>query len=1040
MKRLLPLLFISLGSFLASSRIQAQVLQGIIAINNGSSITNDKEGRVVLKIFAKGAAQMRISNNGSFAGARWQPYETQVNWRIDPSEDGIKTVYAQFRDASGSIISETAIAQIELDTKPPTNCFVTIAGGAEYTNAPDRKVFLELGAEDVHQMRISNRSDFLNARWYPFRSQISDWYLAGGEGTRYVYAQFKDMAGNLSEIVSDTIIVDNTPPQQTGFKINGGALFTTKREVKLQFQAEGAAEIAIMGESEWIPYTNEVEYTLPDEDKEHVVAVKFKDKMGNQSKPSYGRIRLDRQAPQNPKVVINGGNKYTKSHRVNVRLAAIEAYEIKVSNQPDLRDAEWRAYTYQLPAWTFHDATDGTKTIYVKFRDRAGNETEVITDDIILDQQAPSNPQIAILTKEGKEGYTSNKEGLVDLKLNAEDARYMMISNAANFFEGKWEIYRERVDNWKLSGGSGEKQVFVKFRDKAGNITAPVSAKVVLDLEPPVDTRLVINKMAKYTNHPEGKVELHLFARGATEYAVSNSDSFEGAKWEKMTEQPVTWQLDKPSVDGLKKVSARYRDESGNESQSVTAEIILDRKPPYDINLLINRGDTITNHPNKRVILQTSAQEATQMIISSSSDFSNSRWFNYVDGKNINYILPGDDGLKEVHVKFRDEAGNETEPVMAKILLKRTPPIAGTVKINDGDNGTNFQEVTLTLNAQGAHEMMLSNRIDFPDAKWEPFQPSRKFVLQGEDGVKFVFVRYRDKAGNVSEIIFDRIGLDRTAPTEGSISINKGAKYTTQIDGKVMLQFRAKGAVEMRVGNSEKLDSAKWQPFREYLQYYLPSEEDGEKTVWVQFGDKVGNFTKPISAKIILDRQPPYGEEIVINGGEPHTNNRQVKIAVTAKEASEMIISNTRHFSPPSRWQPYKGGEVVLDWTLTGADGYKSIYAKFRDEAGNESFATSSQILLDTEPPIPGLVKINGGMPRTKDTHVKLTLNARQADFMMISNSFKFDGAVWEEYKAQVDWVLDSATPGYKRVYVKFKDYIGNETAPIFAEISFDAL
>ena len=70
--------------------------------------------------------------------------------------------------------------------------------------------------------------------------------------------------------------------------------------------------------------------------------------------------------------------------------------------------------------------------------------------------------------------------------------------------------------------------------------------------------------------------------------------------------------------------------------------------------------------------------------------------------------------------------------------------------------------------------MMVSNRIDFPDAKWESYTTSKKFTLVGEDGIKFVFVRYRDAVGNISEIAYDRIGLDRTAPTGGEITINKG--------------------------------------------------------------------------------------------------------------------------------------------------------------------------------------------------------------------------------------------------------------------------
>ena len=61
---------------------------------------------------------MMVSNNGSFIGAKWQPYSTTIpRWRL-AGEDGRKTVYAQFKDVYGNI-SEIASADIELDRIPP---------------------------------------------------------------------------------------------------------------------------------------------------------------------------------------------------------------------------------------------------------------------------------------------------------------------------------------------------------------------------------------------------------------------------------------------------------------------------------------------------------------------------------------------------------------------------------------------------------------------------------------------------------------------------------------------------------------------------------------------------------------------------------------------------------------------------------------------------------------------------------------------------------------------------------------------------------
>lgn len=975
---------------------------------------------------------MRISNNASFIGARWEAFDGQKNWRLDAREDGIKTVYVQFKDASGSLVSDPTVAQVELDRSPPTNPSININSGAEYTNARDRKVFLELYCDEAYEMQISNRSDFQDApRWYPYKETIQGWPLTGGEGTKHVYARYRDYAGNISVTAIDTIIVDQTPPKGK-FEINNGAKFTTSRKVKLQFNAEGANDISIQSLGTWVPYEKEMDFELPAEQGPQVVAVKFRDKMGNQSKPAFARIILDLEAPSMPRILVNGGNRYTKSHNVNIRLSAIGASEMMISNNPDMRGAEWQPYRYLLPSWTF-DVTDGEKTVYVKFRDEAGNETDIKTDKIILDQGKPTGGKIKIVSKEGKQGTTNNKEGLVNLELSVEgdDARYMMISNTENFFEGRWEIYRNKVEDWKLAVGDGEKGVYVKFRDRAGNVSDPVYDKVVLDLTPPIDTRIAVEKNSKYVRSTS--VAVNLYARGASEVMLGKSEQFTGGTWQKYQEEIKGWELE--GADGKKVVYAKFKDEAGNETSPISAEIVLDRVAPQDPQIRINKGDTATNNPNKTVILQAKAEGAAMMQLGMDAAFTNSRWINYQAGKNIPFTLPGDDGMKEVFARFRDEAGNVSEVVSQKILLDRTPPIVGEVKINGGDNGTNVQTVGLTLNAQGATHMMISNRIDFPEAKWESYNTSKQFTLVGEDGIKFVFVRYRDGIGNISEIAYDRIGLDRTAPTEGEIIINKNAKYTTNINKYVTLQLRAKGAYEMRIGKSESMDSASWQPFKPIVMNHILGGEDGENKVWVQFGDKSGNQTKPISASIILDRQAPFGEEIIINNSEPYTNKHQVKLSIMAEDATQMMISNMRGFPPPARWEEYK---TSSDWTLSGADGYKTVYIQFRDEAGNQSFVATSQILLDTQPPQPGIIRIEGGQTRVKDNQVTLLFNARQANYIMVSNSAKFDdGAYWQEYTDKLEWVLTGGE-GYKRVYAKFKDTSENETGVIFAEITVE--
>ncbi|MCC5943448.1 MAG: hypothetical protein JJT94_00825 [Bernardetiaceae bacterium] len=1015
--------------------VYGQTIQGQVSINDGASFTNEAQGRVLLKLYATGAAEMRVSNDPSFVGARWTSYSPRREHRLDAREDGIKTVYVQFRDASASVYSEVAVAQIELDRVPPENPTIMVNYGNKRTNLPENKVPIAVSATDAREMRISTRSDFYQGRWYPYRENIPEYPISTSDGAKIIYAQFRDAAGNISETVADTIYVDRSAPTDNSIKINDGQRYTNNRQVTLNLRSKGADKVYIRGLPEPVPYAPEITYTLPDSQGLQVIMAVFIDEVGNKSRPVYSEIILDMTPPLSPKMVIDGNNRYTRNPRTRIRFSAIGAKEMKVGNESDLSDAKWEKYQYVI-LWKIKEG-DGPKTVYAQFRDAAGNETEIVSDDIILDQTPPKNPKITLIAKEG-EGlqYTGNRDALVDIELDVEgDARYMMLARTNSFYDGRWEYYQDQVKNFDLGKDSedGVRTVYVRFRDKAGNLSETASASIYLDREPPVGQKVMINKDDEYTNDPDGNVTLYLDAKGASEVLVGNDTLFRDSEWYSMRPM-VKWQL--PGEDGLKRVAVKYRDKAGNVSDVVFDEIILDRKPPYDCYIAINHGDSITNNPDRVVVINVKAKDAYQMQIDNTPQFKHAPWQNY-DEKNINYRLPDPDGYKTVYARFRDKAGNISETISATIKLDRTPPIIGKVLLNDGDNGTRFQKVKLELEARGAVKMMIANSHLFRDAQWEPYKTTRDWTLVDEDGIKIVFVKFKDEAGNESEVAYAQIGLFRQPPENGKIIVNKGELYVRNINKYVNIYLQSKGATKMRISTDDpEFKNSEWIKYQPYFNNYVIPGEDGEKTIYAQFSDDVGNLSEPISTKVIVDRQPPYNEELYINGGEPFTNKREVELMIIAEEADEMIISPSRSFTNPAKWEPYAESKK---WVLIGQDGYKTVYIKFRDKAGNESFVTSAQILLDTQPPAPGRVLVNGGETIINDNKVKLYLSASaDAKFMMISNSIKFDdGAYWQEYKDRIDWVLPPGH-GYKRIYIKFKDLVGNESQPIFCEVNLE--
>ena len=102
----------------------------------------------------------------------------------------------------------------------------------------------------------------------------------------------------------------------------------------------------------------------------------------------------------------------------------------------------------------------------------------------------------------------------------------------------------------------------------------------------------------------------------------------------------------------------------------------------------------------------------------------------------------------------------------------RTRP-AGSVIINNNAVWTKTTAVTLTLDCtdseSGCADMRFSSdNINFTD--WESFSIDKPWTLSSGDGEKWVYVQYRDGAGNSSESFFDSINLDTTKPVVKGVS------------------------------------------------------------------------------------------------------------------------------------------------------------------------------------------------------------------------------------------------------------------------------
>lgn len=365
---------------------------------------------------------------------------------------------------------------------------------------------------------------------------------------------------------------------------------------------------------------------------------------------------------ENIRVLLEGGNKFTQSGMVSLKIEAAGARQMMVSRSPNMEGAVWQEFKTDYGQINLGN-DEGEKKVYVKLKDKYGNATDVIEASIILDRTPPKNPKIAI-NAEG--GFVNNPQRLVSLEIQADDAKYMMLSNSSTFKDARWQAYRTSVPNWKLEPGDGLRKVFVKFRDEAGNESSVASAEIFVDAIPPLDPRITINGDQKFTNDPQGKVSLSIFARGATEMKVSEKSDFSDAEWQPY-KTTMEWKFS-PEKQGERTIFVKFRDQANNESAVASDNIIFDNTPPEDCSVIINDGAKYAENPDKFVDLKLHAKGAVFMMISNNLNFAGARWEPYRENY-PKWRLTGENGEKTIYVRFKDEYGNETGIIKASIIL-----------------------------------------------------------------------------------------------------------------------------------------------------------------------------------------------------------------------------------------------------------------------------------------------------------------------------------------------------------------------------------
>jgi ribosomal protein S27E len=418
----------------------------------------------------------------------------------------------------------THFGPIKIDTTAPDSLSLSINGGDAYTNSAS--VTLTVTATDPSPGSGIAKAAFSNdgttwSGWEDYSASRANWDLTdsryganNSDGTKTVWAKVIDgvgheIAANLRS--SDSIFLDRVAPSGLSIVVNDGAAYATSADVSVKLAASdpdpasGLFRFALSNDgsawSSWMDWSESASWSLvtgaggTDTDGDRTVYLQVEDRATNVGGPVSDGIFLDRKAPENLSVKLNGGAAYTNSSSVDIAIDANDPIPGSTVSEMTVANAEsslgtWEAFASSKSGWSLVSGAggtdaDGSKTVYLKVRDKAQNTGGPVRGTIFLDRVKPSGASIVI---NGGAAYTT--KATVDLTLKASDAdpssgiELMQLSTDGATWSD-WEPFAASRA-YTLNAPDGQKTVYFRVRDKALNVGDAASASIILDTAVPV--------------------------------------------------------------------------------------------------------------------------------------------------------------------------------------------------------------------------------------------------------------------------------------------------------------------------------------------------------------------------------------------------------------------------------------------------------------------------------------------------------------------------------------------------------------------------
>ena len=426
-------------------------------------------------------------------------------------------------------------------------------------------------------------------------------------------------------------------------------------------------------------------------------------------------------------ITVNGGAIFTKDAVVSLALSAIDtagAVQMQFSND----NGTWSAAESFAEAkpWTLSSG-DGMKTVYVRFRDGAGNLSQAYSDTVTLDGTAPA------VTLGALPAFTNNPALIIGG--TASDATSGMQSLQVNG-QGA-TIGAGQAFSHPVTLVPGNNTIIVTATDKAGNVTTE-SRTVVLDQTSPV-----VSVNVPTGNNTTNMVGLTI--TGTSDEAATVTIALNGGSAQAAMMNGNAFSLPLTLAYGPNTIDITITDRAGNTS-TMQRQVVYDNQNP-SLAVTVPGQDVITNQGS--FVLKGTVADLTAITMAVTEGANTYHPAVATGGAFEQALTLTMEKTYEITVTATDEAGN-TVTARRNITYDRTPP---AFTLNPPETPTYRTTQTLTGTREKGAEVTVACLTAFVGAVTYPTETSWSVTLSGFSAeTNSLTLKARDSAGNETTI------------------------------------------------------------------------------------------------------------------------------------------------------------------------------------------------------------------------------------------------------------------------------------------------